>query len=170
MGWVSAILRSLNVTRPIPMATSNVIEPGAPVRQFSVMLPNRSGALAALVRLLRQAAVEVIGLSMQDSRDVTIARLVTSDPEQTSAVFLEKGIPHTECEMLVVALRESGPGLLQCLEVLMAAEVNIDFAYALLTTAGGQPLLGLRVEDFSFTASLLHTSGFKLLYQEDLSR
>jgi hypothetical protein len=152
------------------MDTSNVIEPGAPVRQFSVMLPNRSGALASLVRLLRQAAVEVIGLTLQDSRDVTVARLVTSDPELASAVFLEKGIPHNECELLVVALRECGPGLLQCLELLKAAEVNIDFAYALLPTTAGQGLLGLRVDDFGFAASLLHTSGFKLLYQEDLSR
>lgn len=152
------------------METSNVIKPGAPVRQFSVMLPNRSGALASLIKLLRHASVEVIGMTMQDSRDVTIARLVTSDPERTLAVFLEKGIPHTECELLVVALRECGPGLLQCLETLKAADVNIDFAYALLTTEGGQALLGLRVEDFGFTATLLHTSGFKLLYQEDLSR
>jgi len=152
------------------MEFSKVIDHGVPARQFSVMLPNRSGALASLVRLLRQSTIEVIGLSVQDSRDVTIARLITSDPEMTSAVFLEKGIPHTECEMLVVALRESGPGLLQCLETLMTAEVNIDFAYALLTAAASQPLLALRVEDFSFAASLLHTCGFKLLYQEDLSR
>lgn len=152
------------------MEFSNLLDHGVPARQFSVMLPNRSGALAALVKLLRQSAVEVIGLSVQDSRDVTIARLVTSDPEMTSAVFLEKGIPHAECEMLVVGLRESGPGLLQCLETLMAAEINVDFAYALLTTSAGHPLLALRVEDLSFAASLLHTSGFKLLYQDDLSR
>ncbi len=152
------------------MEFGTVIDHGAPVRQFAVMLPNRSGALASLVKLLRVSAVEVLGLSVQDSRDVTIARLITSDPDATSAVFIEKGIPHTECEMLVVALRESGPGLLKCLETLMAAEVNLDFAYALLATPGEQRLLALRVEDFRFAASLLHTSGFKLLYQEDLSR
>lgn len=152
------------------MEFSNVIDHGVPTRQFSVMLPNRSGALAALVKLLRQSTIEVIGLSVQDSRDVTIVRLITSDPEMTSAVFIEKGIPHNECEMLVIALRESGPGLQQCLEILMAAEVNVDFAYALLATTANQPRLALRVEDFSFAASLLHTSGFKLLYQEDLSR
>jgi hypothetical protein len=152
------------------MEFGKVIDHGVPARQFSVMLPNRSGALAALVKLLRNSTVEVIGLSVQDSRDVTIARLVVSDPEMTSAVFIEKGIPHTECEMVVVALRESGPGLLQCLEVLMAAEINVDFCYALLAGPSGQSLLALRVEDFGFTVSLLHTSGFKVLYQEDLSR
>ncbi|MBN8459916.1 MAG: acetolactate synthase [Verrucomicrobia bacterium] len=152
------------------MEFGKVIDHGAPARQFSVMLPNRSGALASLVRLLRNSAIEVVGLSVQDSRDVTIARMMVSDPDATSTLFIEKGIPHTECEMVVVGLRESGPGLLQCLEVLMAAEINVDFAYALLTESAGHSLLALRVEDFGFTVSLLHTSGFKVLYQEDLSR
>lgn len=152
------------------MEFSTIIDHGAPVRQFSVMLPNRSGALASLVKLLRASTIEVIGLSMQDSRDATVVRLITSDPEMTSAVFMEKGIPHTDCHLLVVALREAGPGLAQCLEVLMVAETNVDFAYALLPTIEGQALLALHVEDYEFAVSLLHQSGFKLLYQEDLSR
>lgn len=152
------------------MEFSTVIDHGAPVRQFSVMLPNRCGALAALVKLLRASAIEVIGLSVQDSRDAAVVRLITSDPEMTSAVFMEKGIPHTDCELLVVALRESGPGLLQCLEALLVAETNVDFAYALLPTIEGQSLLALHVDDYEFAVSLLHQSGFKLLYQEDLSR
>jgi hypothetical protein len=152
------------------MEFSTLIDHGAPVRQFSVMLPNRSGALAALVKLLRASAIDVIGLSMQDSHDATVARLITTDPDTTSAVFMEKGIPHTGCELVVVALRESGPGLVQCLEVLMVAETNVDFAYALLPSSEGHPLLALHVEDYEFAVSLLHQSGFKLLYQEDLSR
>lgn len=65
------------------MDTTNTIDHGEPARQFSVMLPNRAGALAALVKLLRSYSIEVIGLSMQDSRDATVARLVVSDPDTT---------------------------------------------------------------------------------------
>jgi hypothetical protein len=152
------------------MEFTTIIDHGSPIRQFSVMLPNRSGALAALIKLLRSAAIEVIGLSLQDSQDATIARLVTTDPDLTSAVFMERGIAHVGCDLLVVALRESGPGLLQCLEALMVAETNVDFAYALLPSSAGQALLAMHVEDYEFAVSLLHQSGFKLLYQEDLSR
>ncbi len=147
-----------------------VIDHGAPVRQFSVMLPNRSGALASLVKLLKASSVDVIGLSMQDSRDATVARLVVTDPDAAAAVFMEKGIPHTHCELIVVALRESGPGLLQCLESLKDAETNVDFAYALLPSLKSQSLLALHVEDYEFAVSILHQSGFKLLYRENLSR
>ncbi len=152
------------------METDTIIDHGAPVRQFSVLLPNRAGALAAMVKMLRASAVEVIGLSVQDSRDATVARLVVSDPETTDRIFMEKGIPHTTCELVVIAMRESGPGLLQCLDTLMIAETNIDFAYALMPGPRGHSMLAMHVEDYEFAVAVLHNSGFKLMYQEDLSR
>ena len=147
-----------------------VAENGSPVRQFSVMLPNRVGALASLVKLLRSSAIEVIGLSVQDSRDATVARLVLSDTDTAEAIFCEKGIPHTTCELLVIALKETGPGLLQCLDILMTAETNVDFAYAMLPGPDGQALLAMHVEDYEFATSVLNRSGFKLMYEEDLVR
>ncbi len=150
--------------------TGSLVDHSSPVRQFSVMLPNRVGALAALVKMLRASMIDVIGLSVQDSRDATVARLVVSDPETTEQLFMEKGIPHTSCELVVVALRESGPGLLQCLDTLMIAETNIDFAYALLPNPNGQSMLAMHVEDYEFAIAILHQSGFRLMYQDDLSR
>jgi hypothetical protein len=152
------------------MDSATLTEHGEPVRQFSVMLPNRAGALAAMVKLLRTSAIEVIGLSVQDSRDATVARLVVSDPETAEHLFMEKGIPYTSCELVVIAMREAGPGLLQCLDSLMVAETNIDFAYALMPSPEGQSMLAMHVEDYEFALSVLHQSGFKLMFQEDLSR
>jgi len=146
------------------------IDHGSPVRQFSVLLQNRAGALASLAKLLRNNAIEVVGISVQDSRDATVARLVVTDPELTEQIFIEKGIPFTTCELLVVALVEAGPQLLPVLDTLMVAETNIDFAYALMPSAKGQALLAMHVEDFDFAASVLNQAGFKLVYQEDLSR
>ncbi len=152
------------------MESDTIIDHGEPVRQFAIMLPNRVGALAAMVKLLRGSGIEVIGLSVQDSRDATVARLVVSDPDSAERLFMEKGIPHTTCEIVVVALREAGPGLLQCLDTLMIAETNIDFAYALMPGPDNQSLLAMHVEDYEFAVAILHQSGFKLMYQDDLSR
>jgi len=155
---------------PMTMESENIIDHGEPVRQFSILLPNRVGALAAMVKMLRCSSIEVIGLSVQDSRDATVARIVVSDPDTTEQIFMEKGIPHTECDLVVIALRESGPGLLQCLDTLMIAETNIDFAYGLMPCPQGHSLLAMHVEDYEFAVAILHQSGFKLMYQEDLSR
>ena len=83
---------------------------------------------------------------------------------------MEKGIPYANCELIVIAMRESGTGLLQCLDTLMVAETNIDFAYALMPSPDGQAMLAMHVEDYEFATSVLHQSGFKLMYQEDISR
>ncbi len=149
---------------------AKTIAPGSPVKQFSVLLPNRAGALASLVKLLRSAAIEVVGLSVQDSRDATIARLVVTDPDMTEQIFVEKGIPHTTCELVVISLRESGPELLPVLDTLMVAETNIDFAYALMPSPNGHTMLALHVEDYDFAVGVLNSAGFKLICQEELSR
>ena len=149
---------------------AKTIAPGSPVKQFSVLLPNRAGALASLVKLLRSAALEVVGLSVQDSRDATIARLVVTDPDLAEQIFVEKGIPHTTCELVVISLRESGPELLPVLDTLMVAETNIDFAYALMPSPHGHTLLALHVEDYDFALGVLNNAGFKLVCQEELSR
>jgi hypothetical protein len=146
------------------------LEPGEAVRQFSVLLQNRAGALAALAKLLRNNGIEIVGISVQDSRDATVARLVVTDPDTASQIFIEKGIPHTASALVVVALKESGPGLVQVLDTLMVAETNIDFAYSLMPSSQGEARLALHVEDHDFAASVLNTAGFKLLSQEDLSR
>lgn len=149
---------------------AKTIEPGSPVKQFSVLLPNRAGALASLVKMLRASAIEVVGLSVQDSRDATVARVVVTDPETTEQMFIEKGIPHTTCELVVVSLRESGPELLPVLDTLMIAETNVDFAYALMPSPKGHSMLAMHVEDYEFATSVLNQAGFKLVCQEELSR
>lgn len=143
---------------------------GTPPVQFSVMLKNRSGALSSLVRLLRVDNIQVIGLSVQDSRDAALVRLVVSDPDNTMRIFMEKGIPHTTSEICVVALSEAGNGLASALDVLRAAETNVDFVYSLMPHPEGKSLMALHLEDTHFGMSVLHKAGFKVYYEEDLIR
>lgn len=92
------------------------------------------------------------------------------DPDLAESIFYEKGIPHTTCELVVLALKETGPDLPKCLEILMIKESNVDFAYAMLPGHDGKALLAMRVEHYDFATSILNYSGFRLLYEEDLVR
>lgn len=138
--------------------------------QFSVMLKNRAGALSALVRMLKNEKIEVIGLSVQDSKDAAVVRIIVSDPDTTMRIFMEKGIPHTTSEIAVIALTETGGGLAKALETLRAAETNVDFAYSLIHHPEGKPLLAMHLEDTQFGMSVLHKAGFRVFYEEDLLR
>lgn len=143
---------------------------GSPVRQFAVFLPNRPGAFVSILDLLRSSHVVVLGLSVQDSIDSTVVRLVVSDPFTVETVFIEKGIPFTAMDVLVVALREGPEQMPDCLRSLLKAETNINFIYPLLTQPDGYSALVLCVEDNDFGHAMLSKEGFKVLRQEDLSR
>ena len=138
--------------------------------QFSVMLKNRAGAFSSLVRLLNKENIDVIGLSVQDSRDCAIVRLVLSDPDTAMRIFMEKGIPHTTSEIAVIALNETGNTLTRALDVLRAAETNLDFAYSLMPHPQEKSLIAMHLEDTRFGMSVLHQSGFRVFYEEDLLR
>lgn len=145
-------------------------EMGPKIRQFSVLLANRAGALEALIQLLHKGRIELLGLSVQDSRDAALARIVTSDAEATEQIFVEKGIPHTTSHLVVVAFRDPGREFAECLRHLRSAETNVDFAYALLPHPEGRTLMALHLEDGEFAAGVLHCAGLKVLNEEDLCR
>jgi hypothetical protein len=135
-----------------------------------VFLANRVGSLMSLVKLLRDNHIEVLGLSVQDSTELTLVRLVVTDPDGAQAVFIEKGIAHTTVDVVAVELDAGGKDLNQCLSVLLAAEVNIHFLYGLLARPGRHAVVVVQCDDWEVCATALHESGFRVLVQEDLSR
>ncbi|MAS93699.1 MAG: acetolactate synthase [Verrucomicrobiales bacterium] len=143
---------------------------GSPVRQIAVFLPNRPGAFVSILDLMRSNHVVVLGLSVQDSIDNTVVRLIVSDPDTVETLFIEKGIPFNSTELVVVELREGGEQMPDCLRTLLNAETNIHFIYPLLSQPTGSSALALCVEDNDFGHSILSKAGYKVLRQEDLSR
>ncbi|MEM9282349.1 MAG: hypothetical protein AAGA96_11010 [Verrucomicrobiota bacterium] len=145
-------------------------EVGTAVRQIAVFLPNRTGAFVSILDLLRSKHALVLGLSVQDSIDNTVARLIVSDPDTVETVFIEKGIPYNSTDLVVVELKEGPEQMPACLRTLLNAETNIHFIYPLLTQPNGKAALALCVEDNQFGQAVLAKAGYKILRQEDLSR
>lgn len=143
---------------------------GTPVIQIAVFLPNRPGAFVSILDLLKRNHVVVLGLSVQDSIDNTVVRLIVSDPDTVETLFIEKGIPFNSTELVVVQLNEGAEQMPDCLRTLLAAETNIHFIYPLLSQPNGKSALALCVEDNHFGHSILSRAGYKVLRQEDLSR
>ena len=141
-----------------------------PVRQFSVFLQNKVGALLGVVKLLNENNVVVLALSIVDSSESAIGRMIVSDPERTASLFREHDIPFSECEMLVVELREGPDDLAKVLSALLMAEVNIFFSYPLLIRPRGRAVLAMHLDDIDCAVNVLCGEGFRVLSQGDLSR
>lgn len=134
------------------------------------MLPNRVGAFSSLLKLLGRREILVIGLSVQDSRDATVARLIVDDPDAAEELFMEQGIAFTLSELVVVMLTECGTDLKKCLGVLYEAETNLDYAFSLMVQHKGKTLLAMYLEDCEFGASVLNQAGITVVYEDELCR
>lgn len=149
--------------------TTQKIE-GPLVRQFSVFLPNKVGAMLDVVKLLNVHNTHVVALSVSESTDSAIARIIVSDPERVENVFKEHNIAFGVCEVVVVELREVATQLVKLLAALFMAEVNVHFTYPLLIQPRGQAALALHVDDTDCASSVLKGEGFQILSQRDISR
>ena len=152
----------------LPETTSKI--DGHGVRQFSVFLANKVGAMLEVVKLLNTHHAEVVALSISESTDSAIARIMVSDPELVGNLFREQGIPFGECDVLVLELSEVAGQLSKLLAALLMAEVNVHFTYPLLTRPRGLCALALHVDDAECASSVLLGEGFRILSQNDISR
>ena len=152
----------------LPEITSKL--DGALVKQFSVFLPNKVGAMLDVVKLLNGHHTHVVALSVSESTDSAIARVVVSDPEGAERLFRENNIAFGVCEVVVVEMREVATQLVKLLATLFMAEVNVHFTYPLLTRPRGMAALALHVDDTECASNVLLGAGFKILSQSDISR
>jgi hypothetical protein len=143
---------------------------GPEVRQFSIFLRNKVGALLEVVKLLQEHNVMVLALSVLDSSETAIGRIITSDPDRARLLFDEQAIPYSECNVLLVELQEGAVDLGHVLAALLMAEVNIFFSYPMLTRPRGRAVLVFHVDDADCARSVLQGEDFILLNQADISR
>jgi hypothetical protein len=160
--------RSTFMPLDFPETTSKL---GGPlVKQFSVFLPNKVGAMLEVVKLLNSQHSHVVAISVSESTDSAIARIIVSDPEGVEQLFRENKVAFGMCEVVVVELREVATQLAKLLASLFMAEVNVHFTYPLLTRPRGLAALALHVDDNECASSVLIGAGFKLLSQGEISR
>ena len=143
---------------------------GPTVKQFSIFLQNKVGALLEIVKLLNSNNVHVIALNSQDSTDSAIVRILASDPESVESLFDLHEIAYSISEVLVVEMKEVATDLRRMLQCLLMAEVNIYVCYAILIRPHGRSAMALQLDDQECGWSVLAGEGFSVLSQTDLSR
>lgn len=140
------------------------------VRQFNVFLANRMGAILDLVRRFETARVRVVSLTVIETTDCAIIRLVPSDYERGYELLKQARLPFVESDLLVVKLPDNDQPLLTITKALMAGEIDIKYAYPLLIGVGpgGNTALAIHVDDFESAAGTLQAQGFTLYTETDL--
>ena len=110
------------------------------MRQISVFLDDRVGALMRLFQAFEGTTVRVVGMSVVHAIDCAIVRLLCDDNDQAIDILKKKNFPFSETELVVVEVPH-GHGLRSICSALLGGEINIDYAYPLLVRPTGRAAL-----------------------------
>jgi hypothetical protein len=125
-------------------------------RQISVALANRPGQLAAISKLLSTQAINIEALSLIDSLEQGVVRLITSDPEACKKVLQSSGFYVIEGDVLVLDLFDRLGKLAEISAALADAKVNIDYVYGSVEHPGSPMRLVLKASDATRAHALLN--------------
>ncbi len=140
-----------------------------PIRQFAVFMENKLGRLNDLIRVLAENDVHVMAMTVLDTTDSSILRLIVDDHEQAAAILKRKNFLFTETPVLVLEMH-SAAELHKALCALLEAEINIHYTYAFITRPQGKCALAFSLEDPDVAAHALRHSGFRILNRSDICR
>lgn len=117
------------------------------VKQLSVFLANKPGMLADVCNELAKAGVNIFALTISDTADHSVVRMVVSNPEKTLAIFEERGVLAVESKVLAIE-NKNKPGALAKISARLAkAKINIEYAYLATSPGASKGLLIMRVDD-----------------------
>ncbi|RUL88569.1 acetolactate synthase [Tautonia sociabilis] len=138
------------------------------VTQFSVFLENRVGQLLELVRSFTGTKVRIVGLSIADSADCCIVRIMLSHSEQGREILQHSRLPYAENELIVAELTAGSRTLSDICAALLQGEVNIHYAYPLIVHPHGRAAVAMHIDNVELAGQILRSSGFEVLSESDL--
>ena len=136
--------------------------------QFSIFLANRVGQLKEMLDFMVSEGVTIVGLSIVDSTDWAVIRLVFQSGDKGKAALRKHNTPFTESEVLLVRLSGQDAMVAVC-GYLLRAEINVHFAYPLIVQHQEQPIMVFHVDDPVASREVLLRHNIVLLGEEDLS-
>lgn len=138
------------------------------LRQFGVFFENRVGQLHELLRKLEQNDLRIVGISVADSIDYAVTRLIVDQYERAVEIMEQTPFKVFETDIIGVELPDVDQPFLQICTSLLQGEVNIQYAYPLLYNKGGRKAIAVYVDDIDQGLRILRDRDFTLLTESDL--
>ena len=139
------------------------------VKQFSVFMANRMGRLHDLIGLFASRSVHVLAITILDTSESAIARVVVDDPQAAQKLLEENNFAFMTSELLVVEI-DAATQLVKLVSALLEAELNINYLYSFIPHPQGKSFIGVSMEDDEVGEKILRQHGFRILRQADISR
>ena len=141
------------------------------IKQISVFVENKPGALHAMTGVLTQNRIDMRALNLAETKDFGIVRIIVDDVYKTTTVLKDAGYVNSITPVVGVAIPDEPGGLSQVLRILGDAGINVEYLYAFL---GGRDVehayMIFRVQDHKAAAAALAAKGIKCLEQDEIAQ
>lgn len=140
------------------------------LKQISVFLENKPGTLLSMTGLLAKNHIDMRALSIAETKDFGIVRMIVDDVYDTATVLKDAGFVHSLTPVLGVMIPDEPGGLNQVLQVLNEAAVNVEYMYAFLGGADADhAYMIFRVQDGEAATAALTAHGIRLVDQDEVA-
>ncbi len=140
------------------------------VKQISVFVQNEKGALVQVLNALAEAHIEIRALSIADTKDFGILRMITDNNDKASLALAEAGFISTVTDVIAVCTSDRPGGLAAEIKVLSDAGINLEYLYAFVAKSGKEAYVVLRVDDNDGAETALTAAGVTLLSGDDIAK
>lgn len=139
------------------------------VKQISVFVENKIGNLAEVAKVISDAGISLHAISLADTRDFGVLRLLVSDVYNAANVLRENGYIYKMTPVIAVETADEPGSLCQVLEIFEDADVNLEYLYDVNSGTKGSAYLIFKVDNQELAISELKKNGIRVLSQEDLN-
>ncbi len=138
------------------------------VEQISIFLENRTGRLSEVTQTLANAGINIRALSLADTSDFGILRLIVSDNEKAKTALKEKGFTVGRTTVVPVEVQDSPGGLHAILDILSGNGINVEYMYAFVQQSGKNAVLIFRFDRTDQAIETLRENGVTVLTGDEL--
>ena len=138
------------------------------VKQISIFIENKKGSLAEVTDFIAKNNINLRALSIADTQDFGILRIITDDPDNARDMLKQEGYTVTATSVLAVELDDAPGSMASILSVLSNAEVSVEYTYAFMSSVAGKAYMIFRVDDNDKATKVLVDSGINVLEQKDI--
>ena len=138
------------------------------INQLSIFVENKAGTVAKITKNIADAGVSIRALSVADTQEFGILRLIVSDVEKAKEALSKNDCVVSVTKVIGVEIPDAPGGLSEVLELMSVNNINVEYLYAFITISGKHAYVVLRVEDNEKAAKILTENGVKLVTQNDI--
>ena len=139
------------------------------VRQISVFMENKVGPLAEITTLLAQHQINMRALSVAETQDFGILRIIVEEPEKVEQVLKDNQIIFRESSVLAVLMEDRPGSMAAVVDLLAQAGIPVEYAYAFITRQADNACLILKVKEDEAAEALLEKEGVRSLSEQELN-